>query len=298
MAAIEAKAVEDMLGQILKFKEKIDEKGEAARKSMQDIKVDEIIQMEGLIDKGVLDVPSWDNLDEMEKALLFERISRIRDALCTLSEEDGPEDSGHIMYNEYAANWAIVVWFLFGLVVTVGLLFFIYSNWNTATGTRTAVMVQGAPLPPAETPLESGAKESSVLLMVIMLGALGGMLQYLGSLAKYVGNRQLKRSWLMYYLTMPFLGAGLAPVTYLLLRVGILSPGTDAGGSTISNLNLNGIYAFAALTGLFAKTATEKLNEVFQTFFRTREAATLFRPSPPGSGRAPGGSIRRTTFCF
>jgi hypothetical protein len=43
------------------------------------------------------------------------------------------------------------------------------------------------------------ADEGSVLLMVILLGALGGTLHLLGSLVKYVGNRQFKRSWILYY---------------------------------------------------------------------------------------------------
>jgi len=119
---------------------------------------------------------------------------------------------------------------------------------------------------------KGGATERSVLVMVILLGALGGSLHLVGSLVKYVGNRQLKRSWLLHYLSMPVMGAGLAPIVYLLLRLGILSPsGAASDGSTIAHLNLNAIYAFAALTGLFAKTATEKLSEVFRTLFRTKE---------------------------
>lgn len=41
---------------------------------------------------------------------------------------------------------------------------------------------------------EEGANEASVLEMVVLLGALGGSLHLVGSLVKYVGNRQLKRS--------------------------------------------------------------------------------------------------------
>lgn len=89
----------------------------------------------------------------------------------------------------------------------------------------------------------------------------------------YIGNGQLKRRWLPYYLSLPIVGAALAPIVYMLLRVGILTPtGLANGGAGTSNLNLVGIYAFAALTGMFAKTATDKLSEVFGTLFRTGES--------------------------
>ena len=133
-----------------------------------------------------------------------------------------------------------------------------------------------------------GASEQVVLVMVILLGALGGSLHLVGSLVMYIGNGQLKRRWLPYYLSLPAAGAALAPIVYMLLRVGILTPsGISNGGTGTSNLNLVGIYAFAALTGLFAKTATDKLSEVFATLFRTGEHAGKDKI---GSGPAPGGN--------
>lgn len=116
-----------------------------------------------------------------------------------------------------------------------------------------------------------GANESTVLQMIILLGALGGSLHLLGSLVNYVGERKLKRSWLPYYFSLPLVGAALAPIVYMLLRVGILTPtGQGNGGTAIANLNLISIYAFAALTGMFAKIATEKLGDVFAAMFQAR----------------------------
>jgi hypothetical protein len=139
---------------------------------------------------------------------------------------------------------------------------------------------------------DGGADEASVLEMVILLGALGGSLHLVGSLVKYVGNRQLKRSWLLYYFYTPIAGAALAPIVYMLLRVGILSPtSSSTGGSNIANLNLIAIYAFAALSGLFGKTALDKLAEVFKTIFRSGEASTkdsIRSERPPGGSTATG----------
>ncbi len=134
--------------------------------------------------------------------------------------------------------------------------------------------------------------EESVLLMVVLLGAFGGSLHLLRSLVKFVGNRQLKRSWLLYYLSTPIVGAGLASIVYMMLRIGLLGPSGGAtngpaAGSAIASLNLIAIYAFAVLSGLFAETASDKLSEVFKTMFRTAE-----RPSKdPAGSEQPAGSI-------
>jgi hypothetical protein len=115
--------------------------------------------------------------------------------------------------------------------------------------------------------------EGDVLFMVMLLGALGGFLRLASSLANYIGNRQLLKSWIIYYLLTPIQGAALAPVIYLLLRVGVLNPANPAQGSTspADSLNLIGIYAFAVLTGLFSKQAIEMLADVFSTIFKKAE---------------------------
>jgi len=137
-----------------------------------------------------------------------------------------------------------------------------------------------------------GATERSVLLMVMLLGGLGGSLHFLRSLVTFVGTRRLKRSWLLYYLSMPLTGAGLAPIVYMLLRVGLINPsGTSANGSAVTNVNLIAIYAFSILSGLFARTALDKLHEVFKTLFRTQG------PEPgdkAGSEKPPGGEATST----
>jgi len=131
---------------------------------------------------------------------------------------------------------------------------------------------------------KGGATEKVVLLMVTLLGALGGSVHLVGSLVKYVGNRQLKRSWLLYYLSLPFVGGALAPIVYMLLRVGILTPtGMGQGGTGTAALNLIGIYAFGALTGMFAKPAADKLKEVFETIFTRPTTKDALGPEkPPG----------------
>ena len=129
--------------------------------------------------------------------------------------------------------------------------------------------------------------EESVLFMVILLGALGGFLHLASSMANYVGNRQLLRSWVVYYFLIPFQGSALAPIVYLLLRVGVLNPANTQPGSAspTASLNLIGIYAFAALTGLFSKQAIEMLAEVFATIFKRVNAKDALEKSKPEAGK-------------
>ena len=113
--------------------------------------------------------------------------------------------------------------------------------------------------------------QRAVIIMVILLGTLGGLIHLASSLTIFVGNRDLKRSWIVYYVLAPVQGAALAPLLYLLLKSAVLSPQQSEGSGT-QNLNLTAIYAFAALTGLFSKQAVEKLADVFATIFGKIEA--------------------------
>ena len=64
----------------------------------------------------------------------------------------------------------------------------------------------------------------------------------------------------------PFIGGTLALIFYFLIRGGFLSTGSDA-----SNVSIFGITALAGLVGMFHKKATDKLKEVFDSLFRSKE---------------------------
>jgi hypothetical protein len=111
-----------------------------------------------------------------------------------------------------------------------------------------------------------GPEPADVLKMVAVLGALGGLIHLITSLVMYIGNRQLVRGWLLYYLVAPFLGAALAPIVFLLLSNSVVESVSGSGINT-QNLNLPGLYAIAALTGMFARQAAEKLADIFTLVF-------------------------------
>lgn len=269
---------------------------------------------------GQIDTAAWGALDPKVQISRFGQLEHVRNSLSIAAGLDGPTDENHLMYSQYASNYSIIFLLVFSVVLIIILLLTISQNWNEATGgdyqgklivatesvekldkllnddASADTVVNNNSIIEARQDasqksieairgiIENGVSEEEVLLMVILLGALGGSLHMLASFVRYVGNRQLKRSWILYYLSAPLMGAILAPIVYMLLRVGVLSPSTGETASSTSNLNLLAIYAFAALTGLFAKTASDKLSEVFSTLFRTvgNEMKDKLGPEKPG----------------
>ncbi|MHC4680919.1 MAG: hypothetical protein ACYTEK_19735 [Planctomycetota bacterium] len=116
----------------------------------------------------------------------------------------------------------------------------------------------------------SMSAELRLLAVVALAGALGGQIHTLRSFAWYVGNRQLKLSWLMRYLLTPLVGAGLALVFYFVLRAGFIS--TD---SSVADNNVYGFAGLAGLVGLFSNMAVNKLQ---------RMAKELLGPDPAEGG--------------
>jgi uncharacterized membrane protein len=99
--------------------------------------------------------------------------------------------------------------------------------------------------------------------MVIFAGALGSLIHSVTSLADFIGNRTAITSWSWWYVSRPFLGSSLALIMYAVIRGGLLA-GTPADAHV---LNPFGAIAVAALVGMFADKATQKLADIFDTLF-------------------------------
>jgi IPT/TIG domain len=112
--------------------------------------------------------------------------------------------------------------------------------------------------------------DQQLFLIVAFSGALGGLIHSARSLYWYAGNRVLRRSWLLMYLSLPFIGSALATVFYIILRGGLLT------GEAAAAVNYYGFAATSALVGLFSPEAAEKLKQVF---------ATLLAPAESGRDR-------------
>jgi hypothetical protein len=112
------------------------------------------------------------------------------------------------------------------------------------------------------------SRETLFFVMIAFAGALGGMVHSLRSLAVYVGNRELRWSWVPFYFLKPVLGAALATVLYFVFRAGLFS-----SSSSTAQTSPYGFAAIAAFAGLFTDQAVEKLKKV---------AEELFDKVPPG----------------
>lgn len=220
---------------------------------------------------GVFDEQIWNQLPPEEQTHRLAALVRFKDAVAVLAEADGPSNPRSIMFREYVSNLWVILMTLFGLFGTLLMLFLIYTNWTRATQPPPA---DQHTLPVANGPAQvvlPGPLEKDVLLMVMFMGALGGFIHLTGSISKFIGNRKFLRSWVVYYLLMPVEGAGLAVTVYLMVRVGVLNPASSNASAT-QNLNWVGIYALAALAGLFSKQALELLADIFSTVFRRVQA--------------------------
>jgi len=110
--------------------------------------------------------------------------------------------------------------------------------------------------------------EIRMLLLVMCAGGLGSFLHAATSFADYVGNQRLCSSWFWWYgLRIP-IGMVLALVIYAVIRGGMLVPGAGP-----ENLSQFGMVALAFLSGMFSKQATDKLDELFKTLFKTEPSA-------------------------
>jgi len=111
--------------------------------------------------------------------------------------------------------------------------------------------------------------DKRMLFIVIIAGAIGSAVHALTSFTDFVGNNRFGANWLWWYgLRLP-IGAALAIFFYFVVRGGLLVPTLPSGDvapfSEKGTLALNpySIAAFAALAGMFARSATDKLAEVF-----------------------------------
>lgn len=105
-------------------------------------------------------------------------------------------------------------------------------------------------------------REQLFFLIVALSGGLGGLIHTLRSFTWYVGNRDLRWSWIPYNLLLPVVGALAGTVFYLVLRAGLFSPSTS-----VQQASPFGFAAIAILSGLFSPQAFEKLRMLASQIF-------------------------------
>jgi hypothetical protein len=113
--------------------------------------------------------------------------------------------------------------------------------------------------------VETVSRETLFFLVVALGGALGGLIHPLRSMSWYVGNRNLRWSWMLFNITLPVVGALAGVVFYVVLRAGLFSPSTSA-----ASVSPYGFTAVAVMAGLFSEQALEKLKQLATDLFSER----------------------------
>jgi hypothetical protein len=123
------------------------------------------------------------------------------------------------------------------------------------------------PKSPTRACQEDGTPNTASLIALIALaGALGGLIHGASSFAIFAGNRQFKSSWTWWYVLRPVLGAAVALVVYLVVRSGM-----GTGDMSLSGADCLKTAGFAGLIGMFAEPAMLKLKDIFNTIFTPRD---------------------------
>lgn len=147
------------------------------------------------------------------------------------------------------------------LIVGLGLLTSIIELWPTVDDATA-----GAAKNEETAALFLGLKDvvvdkaTGLVVLVLFMGALGGFVHAATSFVTYLGNRELRMSWMWWYWLRIPLGAALALGFYFVLRAGLIGVQENA-----EDLNSAGAAAFAFIAGLFSKQSIDKLRELFDT---------------------------------
>lgn len=123
-----------------------------------------------------------------------------------------------------------------------------------------------------------------LLLLVAIAGFLGNMIHVATSITTFIGAEQFKRSWILWYYVKPFSATALALILYFVFRAGFLTMNNDP-----SSINLYGVMTLSVLAGLFTDKATQKLKEIFEVVFRSKEERPdKLEPTPKVKKVSPG----------
>lgn len=208
------------------------------------------------------------------------------------SDAVGPADPKHWMYRTHASRFAVGALATYGLVALTLAVTIIVSELPTVIPGPNDGLIAGQEFTAEQTNQLAHRRaewEVSLLKLVLCFGAVGGLLHLLTSLGRFVGSRTLERSWGLFYLLRPPIGAALGLLVYVILRMTVLSQGAE---TEIPAVNVYGVLAFSGLSGMFSRQAIEKLAEVFDVLFqKTKQGMANDEPLQRTSGRAASHAV-------
>lgn len=174
------------------------------------------------------------------------------------------------------------------LVSTLGLTLLLVLIWPSACPVdpaAPAAAASGAPAAPTRlcsiwTFSDSFGIEARLLAIVLVSGALGSSVFAARAFATFHGLKRYDPDWNWWYVMRLPIGMGLALFLYLVIRGGLFTASVGNSDQVMQTANPFGFAALAALAGMFAKEASDKLEEVFQSVFSTSDKQQPVAKSP------------------
>ena len=106
------------------------------------------------------------------------------------------------------------------------------------------------------------SSDQGFLLLALVAGVTGSFIHAAQSFGTFLGNCKFKQSWAVWYIMRPWIGGVLGLSIYVAFRAGMFA-------SNGNGANPYGVVALGLLGGWFSKTTTDKMQEVFETMFKT-----------------------------
>jgi hypothetical protein len=146
------------------------------------------------------------------------------------------------------------------------------SNGTTYTVLVTNLINNKSLLQTAKTTewtTSSNNKEILLVQISVLFGILGASIHGFTSLAMWISTDKLKKSYVPWFITKPFIGGTLAVIVYALLRASLFSGGMTSNGMLSQQVFINdyGVAGISALVGLMTGQMTQKLRDVFDSLF-------------------------------
>ena len=160
------------------------------------------------------------------------------------------------MWHRIIASYLIIM-----VIVEMGIMFACWpSNSEVQNIMQGEEQATESTVPQNTSKQDADDLETSLLVLVIVIGGLGATLHGLTSAAAYIGNKTFDKNWVTWYFVRPFVGGVLAVLFYFVVRAGFIKNFDAAGDRYV-------IIALSGLVGLFSKNALQKLSDVFETLF-------------------------------
>jgi hypothetical protein len=158
-------------------------------------------------------------------------------------------------------SWVALALVIYLLVLGIGAAIGVVVNFPSEKD-GVVHFVEDAQGRPVFVPqLNIRSTDQGLVLIAFLAGVAGSFLHAAQSLTSYVGNDQFKSSWAAWYFLRPWIGGILGFAMYFVFRAGLV-----AG---VAAVNPFGVVSIGVLGGWFSKTTTDKLQEVFETLFKT-----------------------------